>query len=167
LSRPCSSEQDGQRIRQDLHEKLVVLTVESIPDREYLPQALPSLPVLSSNTSVTGFLRLCADESGFLTSSQVDVCRKFLGGESLTCVGLLDPPFKPLSTQELRTPYWLAEFLCFLRKRGYGKATVVIRESRRQMVIPGNGVFRSLVAAFLLTVLLEIALIVFSLAMTP
>jgi len=35
------------------------------------------------------------------------------------------------------------------------------------MVIPGKGVFRSLAAAFLLTVLMEIALIVFSVAMTP
>jgi hypothetical protein len=35
------------------------------------------------------------------------------------------------------------------------------------MVIPGKGVFRSLVAAFLLTLLMEIALIVFSVAMTP
>ena len=36
-----------------------------------------------------------------------------------------------------------------------------------QMVIPGKGVLRSLVAAVLLTVLMEIALIVFSVAMTP
>ena len=43
----------------------------------------------------------------------------------------------------------------------------MIRESRRQMVIPGKGVFRSLVAAFLLTVLMEITLIVISIAMTP
>jgi hypothetical protein len=35
------------------------------------------------------------------------------------------------------------------------------------MVIPGKGVLRSLVAAVLLTVLMEIALIVFSVAMTP
>jgi len=35
------------------------------------------------------------------------------------------------------------------------------------MVIPGKGVFKSLVAAFLLTVLMEIALVVFSVAMTP
>ena len=42
----------------------------------------------------------------------------------------------------------------------------MIRESR-QMVIPGKGVFKSLVAAFLLTVLMEIALLVFSVAMTP
>jgi hypothetical protein len=35
----------------------------------------------------------------------------------------------------------------------------VIRESRRQMVVPGKDVFRSLVATILLTVLMEMALI--------
>jgi hypothetical protein len=43
----------------------------------------------------------------------------------------------------------------------------VIRESRQQIVIPGKGVFRSLAAAFLLTVLMEVILIVFSIATTP
>jgi hypothetical protein len=43
----------------------------------------------------------------------------------------------------------------------------VIPESRRQIVIPGKGVFTSLVGAFLLTVLMEITLIVFSVALTP
>jgi hypothetical protein len=42
----------------------------------------------------------------------------------------------------------------------------VMRESR-EMVIPGKRVIRSLVAAFLLTVLMEITLIVVSTAMTP
>jgi len=51
-------------------------------------------------------------------------------------------------------------------QRGYGKAAVVIRE-KRQMVIPGKGVFRSLAAAFLLTVVMEIILVVFSIAMNP
>jgi len=35
------------------------------------------------------------------------------------------------------------------------------------MVIPGKGVFRSLAAAFLLTVVMEIILVVFSIAMNP
>ena len=44
----------------------------------------------------------------------------------------------------------------------------MIPDSRRQIVIPGGkGVYRSLVAAFLLTVLMEITLIVFSAALTP
>ena len=42
----------------------------------------------------------------------------------------------------------------------------MIRE-KRQMVIPGKGVFRSLAAAFLLTVVMEIILVVFSIAMNP
>ena len=47
------------------------------------------------------------------------------------------------------------------------RQAVVIRESRQQIVIPGKGVFKSLAAAFLLTVLMEVILIVFSIAMTP
>jgi len=44
----------------------------------------------------------------------------------------------------------------------------VIPDSRRQIVIPGGkGVYGSLVAAFLLTVLMEITLIVFSVALAP
>ena len=44
----------------------------------------------------------------------------------------------------------------------------MIPDSRRQIVIPGGkGVYSSLVAAFLLTVLMEITLIVFSAALTP
>jgi hypothetical protein len=43
----------------------------------------------------------------------------------------------------------------------------VILESQRKMAIHGNGVLRSLVATILLTVLMEMALIAFSIAMTP
>ena len=46
-----------------------------------------------------------------------------------------------------------------LCSEGYGKAAVVI--------LDGTGVFRSLVAAFLLTLLMEITLIGFGIAMTP
>jgi hypothetical protein len=43
----------------------------------------------------------------------------------------------------------------------------VTLESQRKMVIHGNGVLTSLVATILLTVLMEITLIVFSVALTP
>jgi len=38
---------------------------------------------------------------------------------------------------------------------------------QRKVVISGNGVLRSLVATILLTLLMEIALIAFSIALTP
>ena len=43
----------------------------------------------------------------------------------------------------------------------------MILERQRKVVISGNGVLRSLVATILLTVLMEMALIAFSIAMTP
>ena len=47
------------------------------------------------------------------------------------------------------------------------RRAAVILESQRKVVISGNGVLRSLVATILLTVLMEITLIVFSVALTP
>jgi len=56
---------------------------------------------------------------------------------------------------------------CASTLAGLRKGAAVILESQRKMVIHGNGVLRSLVATILLTVLMEIALIAFSIAMAP
>ena len=45
------------------------------------------------------------------------------------------------------------------------RAAVILEQ--RKVVISGNGVLRSLVATILLTLLMEIALIAFSIALTP
>ena len=47
------------------------------------------------------------------------------------------------------------------------RRAAVILESQQKVVIGGNGVLTSLVATILLTVLMEMALIAFSIAMTP
>jgi hypothetical protein len=47
------------------------------------------------------------------------------------------------------------------------RRAAVILESQQKVVIGGNGVLTSLVATILLTVLMEMALIALSIAMTP
>jgi hypothetical protein len=82
------------------HRKLVVLTVERIPVSTILtPSFAPGSDVEYLSDRV---VQLCVDESGFFTGGQFDVCRRFLGGESLTCAGLLDHSPSSPSIQELR-----------------------------------------------------------------
>lgn len=96
----------------------------------------------------------------------MDVCRRFLGGESLTCAELLDhPPLSPRTGTQENLPDHLSSSASTLR--GFRKAVVVILESRRKMLIPGKEVFRSMVATLLLTVLIEMVVIVFSMVVTP
>jgi len=95
-----------------------------------------------------------------------DVCHRFLGGESLTCA---EPHESPLAPQHRNSGPIPPDHLssCASTLAGLRKAAAVILESQPKMVIHGNGVLRSLVATILLTVLMEMALIAFSIAMTP
>jgi len=110
---------------------------------------------------------LCADESGSLTGSRMDVCRRFLGGESLTCAELLDhSPLSPPHRNSGKSPR-PTEFLCFHSAGLPERQSFLILESRREMLIPGKEVFRSMVRTLLLTVLIEMVVIVFCMVVTP